>query len=200
MFRVTRPYGTFLAILGTYGLSALLHGLNFQLGIVLVSLGFYTYTEHVTRQKLASIFSACIKSRKCGSDCDHQWKENHWSVRLVNICFSSLAIFHLAYLGLMFDSSKLQEEGYSLSHALKKWHWLNFSSHWLMLGTFIFYWLVWMLYAFWNNLYANFSREVLLFVIYMKAQESFQTYWSWNLAVDELLWILKQFIIHLNFV
>ncbi|XP_046438427.1 protein-serine O-palmitoleoyltransferase porcupine-like [Daphnia pulex] len=142
VFRVARPYGTFFAIIGTYGLSALLHGLNFQLAAVLLSLGFYTYTEHATRQKLASIFSACIQARKCGSNCGHQWKENHWAVRICNFSFSLLAVFHLAYLGLMFDSSKLQEEGYNWLHAIKKWRWLNFSSHWIVLGTFGFNYLI----------------------------------------------------------
>ena len=138
VFRVVRPYGTFFAIVGTYGISALLHGLNLQLAAVLLSLGFYTYTEHVTRQKLASIFSACIQARKCGPNCGHQWKANHWAIMTCNFCFSLLAVFHLAYLGLMFDSSKLQEEGYSLSHALKKWRWLNYSSHWIVFATFAF--------------------------------------------------------------
>lgn len=142
MFRVAKPYGTFLAIFATYGLSALLHGLNFQLAAVLFSLGFYTYTEHVTRQKLASIFSACIAARKCSSNCNHRWKENHWAVRLSNFAFSILAVFHLAYLGLMFDSSKLQEEGYSYYHVLGKWRSLSFSSHWITLATFVFYWLI----------------------------------------------------------
>ena len=142
VFRVARPYGTFFAIIGTYGLSALLHGLNVQLAAVLLSLGFYTYTEHATRQKLATVFSACIQSRKCGSNCGHQWKENHWAVRVCNFSFSLLAMFHLAYLGLMFDSSKLQEEGYNWLHAIKKWRWLNFSSHWIVLGTFAFNYLI----------------------------------------------------------
>ena len=133
VFRVARPYGTFFTIIGTYGLSALPHRLHFQLA-VLLSLGFYTYTEHATRQKLATVFSACIQSRKCSSNCGHQWKENHWAVRVCNFSFSLLAMFHLAYLGLMFDSSKLQEEGYNWLHAIKKWRWLNFSSHWIVWG------------------------------------------------------------------
>ena len=139
---MARPYGTFVAVLGTYAVSALLHGLNFQLAAVLLSLGFYTYTEHVTRQKLAAVFSACIQARKCGSQCGHRYKEGHWAVRLTNVSLSLLAIFHLAYLGLMFDSSKIQEEGYSFYHTLSKWRWLHYSSHWITLGTFIFYLLI----------------------------------------------------------
>ena len=122
--------------------SALLHGMNFQLAAVLLSLGFYTYTEHVTRQKLASIFSACIEARKCAPSCTHRWKEGDWSVRLANFAFGLLAVFHLAYLGVMFDSSKIQEEGYSYWHVLSKWRWLSFASHWLVLATFGFYVLI----------------------------------------------------------
>ena len=123
-------------------MSALLHGLNFQLAAVLLSLGWYTYTEHTTRQKLASVFSACVRARKCGDTCKHRYKEAHWAVRLTNILFSLLAMFHLAYLGLMFDSSKIQEEGYSFYHTMNKWRWLNFSSHWITLATFVFYSLI----------------------------------------------------------
>ena len=143
VFRVAKPYGAFCALLGTYGISALLHGLNFQLGAVLLSLGFYTYTEHVTRRKLSHVFSACIQARKCGTNCDHSWKENNWMVKLSNLAMSLLAMFHLAYLGLMFDSSQLQEEGYSYYHVLSKWRWLNFSSHWITAATFLFYVLIW---------------------------------------------------------
>lgn len=143
VFRVVRPYGTFFAILGTYVVSAMLHGLNLQLAAVLLSLGFYTYTEHVTRKKLSSIFSACIQARKCNPNCGHQLNESHWLPRVFNIGFSLLAMFHLAYLGLMFDSSKMQDEGYSLFHALAKWRWLNYSSHWIVLSTLFFYYLIW---------------------------------------------------------
>jgi len=142
VFRVAKPHGAFFALLGTYTVSALLHGLNFQLGAVLLSLGFYTYTEHVTRRKLSQVFSACIQARKCGANCDHSWKENNWMVKLSNLFMSLLAMFHLAYLGLMFDSSQLQEEGYSYYHVLAKWRWLNFSSHWITAATFLFYLLI----------------------------------------------------------
>ncbi|XP_075937877.1 protein-serine O-palmitoleoyltransferase porcupine-like isoform X2 [Anarhichas minor] len=74
-FKNAMKLGTFPAILVTYTASALLHGLSFHLGAVLLSLGFITYVEHVLRKKLASIFSACILSRACTSDCSHQHKK-----------------------------------------------------------------------------------------------------------------------------
>ncbi|XP_072223440.1 protein-serine O-palmitoleoyltransferase porcupine-like isoform X2 [Leuresthes tenuis] len=77
VFKNAVKLGTFPAILVTYTASALLHGLSFHLGAVLLSLGFITYVEHVLRKKLASIFSACILSRPCTSDCSHQHKKGY---------------------------------------------------------------------------------------------------------------------------
>ena len=42
----------------------MLHGLNFQLAAVLLSLGFYTYVEHSLRRKLAAAFDASITATK----------------------------------------------------------------------------------------------------------------------------------------
>ncbi|CAN7950666.1 unnamed protein product, partial [Ixodes pacificus] len=39
VFKATRPLGNFTAILLTYAASSLLHGINFQLAAVLLSLG-----------------------------------------------------------------------------------------------------------------------------------------------------------------
>uniref|UniRef100_A0A4W5MZ60 Porcupine O-acyltransferase like n=1 Tax=Hucho hucho TaxID=62062 RepID=A0A4W5MZ60_9TELE len=64
--------GTFPSIIVTYTATALLHGLSFHLGAVLLSLGFITYVEHVLRERLAAIFSACILSKQCPTDCRHQ--------------------------------------------------------------------------------------------------------------------------------
>lgn len=143
IFRTTKPLGSFVAILCTYAMSSLLHGINFQLAAVLLSLGVYTYVEYILRQKLASIFSACILVRPCRKDCGHKYGEKHVMVLLVNIVLGMLVMFHLAYLGLMFDSSsKLQEEGYNYIHTLSKWTSLKYASHWLILGTYIFYLLI----------------------------------------------------------
>ncbi|CAL1542739.1 unnamed protein product [Lymnaea stagnalis] len=142
VFKMVRPYGTFLAIILTYAASSLLHGLNFQLAAVLLSLGFYSYTEFVLRVRLSKIFDACIQAKRCKEKCDHKYKSNHPLVLVTNLAFGALAIFHLAYLGLMFDSSDGEEKGYTMWHTLSKWSSLNFLSHWVALGTFIFYWLI----------------------------------------------------------
>lgn len=143
VFRTTKPLGSFAAILSTYAVSSLLHGLNFQLAAVLLSLGAYTYVEYVLRQKLATVFGACIQVRPCRRECSHRNKEKRLAVVLGNIGLGLVAIFHLSYLGVMFDmSSKLQEEGYNYAHTLAKWSVLSYASHWVALGTYIFYLLV----------------------------------------------------------
>ncbi|VDN98382.1 unnamed protein product [Rodentolepis nana] len=50
-------------------------------------------------------------------------------VRVVNLLLSGLAIFHLAYLAVMFDTSEQQDKGYNMLHVLKKWSDLYFLSH-----------------------------------------------------------------------
>uniref|UniRef100_A0A671LB58 Protein-serine O-palmitoleoyltransferase porcupine-like n=1 Tax=Sinocyclocheilus anshuiensis TaxID=1608454 RepID=A0A671LB58_9TELE len=144
VFKSALKLGTFPAILVTYTASALLHGLSFHLGAVLLSLGFITYVEHVLRKRLAAIFSACILSKRCPNDCHHQNKKMLW-VYGVNMFFSALSIFHLTYLGSLFDSemdNMHAEEGYMASHTIQKWSELNWVSHWVMFGCFVFYWLI----------------------------------------------------------
>uniref|UniRef100_A0A3Q1G6B7 Porcupine O-acyltransferase like n=1 Tax=Acanthochromis polyacanthus TaxID=80966 RepID=A0A3Q1G6B7_9TELE len=109
VFKNAMKLGTFPAILVTYTASALLHGLSFHLGAVLLSLGFITYVEHVLRKKLASTFSACILSRPCASDCSHLHQKEYW-VMMLNLIFSLLVIFHLTYLGSMFDPGVDEQE------------------------------------------------------------------------------------------
>ncbi|XP_033642309.1 protein-serine O-palmitoleoyltransferase porcupine-like [Asterias rubens] len=143
VFKTSRKFGNFAAVLLTYAASSLLHGLNFQLASVLLSLGLYSYIEHVLRQRLAITFNACILARKCKPDCQHSHKSNTPLVALTNLGFSLLAIFHLAYLGVMFNSdSEIEEQGYGMGHTLSKWSNLNYASHYVAAGTYVFYWLI----------------------------------------------------------
>uniref|UniRef100_A0AAQ5XSI8 Porcupine O-acyltransferase like n=1 Tax=Amphiprion ocellaris TaxID=80972 RepID=A0AAQ5XSI8_AMPOC len=144
VFKNAMKLGTFPAILVTYTASALLHGLSFHLGAVLLSLGFITYVEHVLRKKLACTFSACILSRPCASDCSHRHKKEYW-VMLLNLIFSLLVIFHLTYLGSMFDpgvDEQEVEEGYAASHTIQRWSQLNWASHWVVFASWVFYRLI----------------------------------------------------------
>lgn len=128
----------------TYVASSLLHGLNFQLTAVLLSLGFYTYIEYQLRSLLANVFDACIAPKQCSSHkCEHSWTPgNSYWVCIVNGSFGALAMFHLAYLGLMFDTSDIQETGYSFSHTIEKWSQLKFASHWVALASYCAYYLI----------------------------------------------------------
>nr|CAD7265463.1 unnamed protein product [Timema shepardi] len=143
VFRSTRPLGSVAAVLSTYIVSILMHGLNFQLAAVLFSLGGYTYVEFSLRHKLAQVFDACIEAHPCRQRCSHRHKAKQLSTKLANVGFGILTMFHLSYLGVMFDmSSTLQEKGYSYSHTLSKWSNLHFASLWVVLGTYIFYLLI----------------------------------------------------------
>ncbi|XP_015196837.1 protein-serine O-palmitoleoyltransferase porcupine isoform X1 [Lepisosteus oculatus] len=144
VFKSALRLGTFPAILVTYTASALLHGLSFHLGAVLLSLGFITYVEHVLRKRLAAIFHACILSRRCPPDCGHQHKQSLW-VYAINMGFSAMSIFHLAYLGSLFDSDVDNidsEEGYVANHTIQKWSELSWASHWVTFGCWVFYRLI----------------------------------------------------------
>uniref|UniRef100_A0A336M287 Protein-serine O-palmitoleoyltransferase porcupine n=1 Tax=Culicoides sonorensis TaxID=179676 RepID=A0A336M287_CULSO len=138
VFRVIKPHGTFLAVLSTYLISSILHGLNLQLSALLLSLGFYTYVEYKLRQKLSTIYNTCTLPNPCKPGCSHESKKIF--TRFLNILFSLLTIFHLAYLGVMFEAAfHIQEQGFSLSHTLDKWRSLDFASHWIVLISYLFY-------------------------------------------------------------
>lgn len=140
-----KQLGNFGGVLATYLASSLLHGLNFQLAAVLLSLGFYTYVEFQLRLVLAEVFDACIGAKTCATAthaCPHSRKSTCWWVMAINLAFSLLSVFHLAYLGLMFDTSELQETGYSYEHTISKWSRFNFASHWVAFATYCVYFLV----------------------------------------------------------
>ncbi|XP_062827360.1 protein-serine O-palmitoleoyltransferase porcupine isoform X2 [Anolis carolinensis] len=144
VFKNSLKLGTFSAIIVTYAASALLHGLSFHLAAVLLSLGFITYIEHVLRKRLAVIFDACILSKKCQPGCSHRNNTNLW-VNLLNVLFGALAVFHLAYLGSLFDmdaDDSVEEQGYGMSYTIRKWSELSWTSHWVTFGCWVFYRLI----------------------------------------------------------
>uniref|UniRef100_F1L3I1 Protein-serine O-palmitoleoyltransferase porcupine n=1 Tax=Ascaris suum TaxID=6253 RepID=F1L3I1_ASCSU len=128
VFTEMRRYGAASAIFVTYAVSSLLHGINFQLSAVLLSLGLYTFVETRIRSKLSARFSACIGARKCRHDCAHIRKEGATLTVLLNVSFRVLAMVHLVYLGMVFDDSAA-ETGYSANHTLSVWASWHFGSH-----------------------------------------------------------------------
>ncbi|XP_063280937.1 protein-serine O-palmitoleoyltransferase porcupine, partial [Prinia subflava] len=139
VFQTARCLGTFAAVLGTYAASALLHGLSFHLAAVLLSLGLITYAEHALRQRLAAIFDACVLSKRCPPSCSHRHKNALW-VRALNGALGALALFHLSYLGALFDveaEDAVEEQGYGMAYTVRKWSELNWASHWVTLGCWV---------------------------------------------------------------
>jgi len=142
VFRQARKnFGSGVAVMATYGASCLLHGLSAQLSAVLLSLGLYTWVEHSFRLKLARIMNASIETRR-DTDSKYSNREGSAWVILVNLMFGLLAMFHLAYLGVMFDQSDSGETGYSWTHTLSKWRNLSFCSHYVVGAMVVLNWII----------------------------------------------------------
>ena len=132
-------YGHFASILVTYLASALLHGFNFQLSIVLFSIGLFAYVEYGFRRKLADILDACVAARSCPlrTSCEkHTHTYWHPLTIIVNTFLCLLSLWHLTYLGQLFDGSSQETIGYSWQHVLEKWSKLNFASHLVVIATY----------------------------------------------------------------
>jgi porcupine-like protein len=85
---------------------------------------------------------ASIGARK-EIDGKRKHREGSTWVILVNLMFGLLTMFHLAYLGVMFDqSSPEQTTGYSWSHTLSKWRRLDYTSHYVVGGMAFVNWLL----------------------------------------------------------
>lgn len=136
VFLQLKPLGIFKAIIFTYIISSLLHGVSVHLSAVLLSLGFATYAEYTIRKKIADIFDACVLANAC-VDCSHRYKSRNISVIAFNFAFRLLAMLHLAYLGILLDGADEHTEfKSSVKHVQDRWGNLDFLSHWIILFTF----------------------------------------------------------------
>ena len=63
-------------------------------------------------------------------------------VILVNLMFGFLTMFHLAYLGVMFNQTEESVTGYSWFHTLNKWKNLDFISHYIVGGVLLVNWVL----------------------------------------------------------
>uniref|UniRef100_A0A0N5BS04 Protein-serine O-palmitoleoyltransferase porcupine n=1 Tax=Strongyloides papillosus TaxID=174720 RepID=A0A0N5BS04_STREA len=120
VFQKIKAYGKFLAVLFTFTFSAMLHGFNFQLTAVLVSIGVNASIESKLRSRLSNRLNSCCKSRRCLENCDHYYKTYHFRTLIVNFIFFIINVYHLIYLGAPFDDS-VEEGTYSMNHTLKIW-------------------------------------------------------------------------------
>ncbi|XP_047514774.1 protein-serine O-palmitoleoyltransferase porcupine [Pieris napi] len=140
VFKSCHAYGQFFAILSTYVVSSLLHGCNFQLSAVLLSIGTFSYIEYNFRLKVASALEACCLANPCTKQCEHKYKKNCILTVFLNTLFSLITVIHLAYLGVMFEASfSIQETGYSFSHTISKWENLDFFNHGLATFFYVIY-------------------------------------------------------------
>lgn len=136
IFHNLKRFGNFIAILLTYLISASLHGLNFQLAAVLLSIGVFTFVEYRLRNVLAEILDACVAANKCSLDstssCASKGHKNTsalaW-VKMINFAFGIFTVVLLAYLGVLLDTSIDQSKGFSWERNLKKWIELKFFGH-----------------------------------------------------------------------
>lgn len=137
---------TLLAVFCTYLVSSLLHGMDLRIYLVLISMAVFAEGESLLRRHLAHVLDACLSANLCPgakrcryANCPSKrgWTSvGGWLVRLANLAFTALAIFHLAYLGvvLLGDSLEVGEESFL-------WHWkqAGYLSHYIGVVTFVLY-------------------------------------------------------------
>ena len=127
VFKRFRYLGVFPALLCVYVASSLLHGLSVHLSVTLVSLAVYAYVEETLRLKLSQKFNCVfITSRNASKN---KWKNTPFLANLFNLCWVFVNIFHLAYLGSLFDSELNQNEHHSFYYTYNKLSNLSFASH-----------------------------------------------------------------------
>lgn len=146
MFHNLKQFGKFYAILLTYLISSSLHGLNFQLAAVLLSIGVFTFVEYRLRNVLAEILDACVAANKCNLDsagsCTTKGHKNTsalmW-VKMINFAFGIFTVVLLAYLGVLLDTSTESSGVFSWHQNLKKWIDLKFFGHVIVLIWYVAY-------------------------------------------------------------
>lgn len=129
-----------VAVVTTYLISSLLHGLERRLSAVLLSLAAYTYVEHLMRTKLASKFprsfyyySKIDYSHQSSKKYLNTAKKNTWLSWSINIMFTILNIIHLAYLGSIMDMS-VSNSGETINQdVFAPWRNVSYFSHIIML-------------------------------------------------------------------
>lgn len=144
-----------------------MHGYDFRIWSVLITLAFLTWIEMKLRKRLSIRLDSCIESRTCSYESlrkDQYWLVelfksistknyssnfkckkhnrtpfNSLKVNLINLSFSILCIIHLAFLGSAFDGN---EDHATFEHVHEIWSFLNYYSLILFVPTFIIYKLI----------------------------------------------------------
>lgn len=152
IFENLKRYGKFKAIILTYLISSSLHGLNFQLAAVLLSIGIFSYVEFRLRNLLAEILDACVNANKCAIDSKgccvkgHEFTNAILWVKIINLIFGIFTVILLAYLGVLLDTTidHNNENSSTWYGSLKKWYDLHFFGHIIVL-------IWWMMYLISKN-------------------------------------------------
>ncbi|XP_017034960.1 protein-serine O-palmitoleoyltransferase porcupine [Drosophila kikkawai] len=141
-----------LAIFCTYLVSSLLHGMDLRIYLVLISLAVFAAGESLLRRHLSSVLNACLSANLCPgaercrySNCPS--KLGSWAsvsgclVQLANLGFTALAIFHLAYLGVVLMGDSLESGVGTAEEEGFLWHWkqAGYLSHYIGVGTIVLY-------------------------------------------------------------
>uniref|UniRef100_A0A1B0EVB0 Protein-serine O-palmitoleoyltransferase porcupine n=1 Tax=Phlebotomus papatasi TaxID=29031 RepID=A0A1B0EVB0_PHLPP len=134
VFEIYRNRGATVALLITYLVSALLHGLSPPLVAVLMHLATASWAEFSVRRKVASVFRACVAARKC-TNCKH----THRGIRTIaiNVMFGAVALLQLTYLGALFDGTQHTSIVSAGGAVWDKWRHLGFAGHWILGGALI---------------------------------------------------------------
>ncbi|TDG42675.1 hypothetical protein AWZ03_010895 [Drosophila navojoa] len=140
---------TMVAVFCTYIVSSLLHGMDFRIYLVLLSLATFAEGETMLRRHLATLFGACVTANPCpGAErcryahCPRRrgWRScSSWLVRLTNLGFSLLAIAHLAYLGVVLLNETLLGDSEHELPFMYHWSAAGYLSHYVGIGMFVLY-------------------------------------------------------------
>ena len=131
VYTKTRTINKPVAIGMTFLTSALMHGVNFQIAAVLISLGLFGIAETAFRRRLSHRLNLCIQSRAC-PHCAHESGRNLFKTNLtraINMAFTITNIILLIYLGMPFDNDEMAQIGYSMKHTLLHWKKWYFGGH-----------------------------------------------------------------------
>lgn len=121
------------AILATFLISSLLHGLQPEITVVLMMLGIYSYVQLNMQEKLAQEWNACIRVKPCRR-CVHRYRDGSGFVIIVKAGLTVFTMFHLAYLGTVMDTMNNPDA----PSFLRKWKDMYFFSHIIIFWSFIY--------------------------------------------------------------
>ncbi|XP_034480037.1 protein-serine O-palmitoleoyltransferase porcupine [Drosophila innubila] len=142
-------HNTIVAVFCTYIVSSLLHGMDLRIYLVLLSLATFAEGETMLRRHLATLSNACVAANPCpGAErcrythCPRQrgWRcFSSWLVAFTNVAFTLLAIFHLAYLGIVLLNETLTVETDHEMPFMFHWAAAGYLSHYIGIGMFMLY-------------------------------------------------------------